>query len=61
MLEVVVIDMKSSDTAGLDVVVVQDLNTIMDFHEQVWGIPIGPTIERTKEVYKEPRKLRLVK
>lgn len=38
-----------------DVVVITDLDILMDFHEHVWGIPVGPVIEMTKSTYRYPK------
>lgn len=37
------------------VVVITDLDILMDFHEQVWGVPVGPVIDMTKTKYRPPR------
>lgn len=34
------------------VLVITDLDILMDFHEKVWGVPLGPTIAMTKSTYK---------
>lgn len=38
----------------LKVVVITDLDILMDFHEHVWGVPVGPTIAMTNSTYKLP-------
>ena len=36
------------------VIVITDLDILMDFHEKVWGVLLGPTIAMTKTTYKPP-------